>query len=138
MLNALELQEKSPEDVRVVFSGCGAAAMAFANLCVSLGVVRENICMCDSRGVVYRGREAGMNPYKAAFAQETSDRTLADAMRGADVFYRSVGGRVGHAGDGSRHERAAHHLRRGQPRPGDHARRGGPGSQRRYHGHGSK
>ena len=85
-VNALEIVEKRPEDVRCVFSGAGAAAMACAQLFFSLGVKPENLTMCDSRGVIYRGREAGMNQYKERFAIETSNRTLRDAMVGADVF----------------------------------------------------
>jgi malate dehydrogenase (oxaloacetate-decarboxylating)(NADP+) len=94
-VNALELQDKSAGDVKCVFSGAGAAAMACAELLVSLGVERSNITMCDSRGVIYEGRGAGMNPYKSRFARSTDERTLADAMSGADVFIGvSVAGMV--------------------------------------------
>ena len=86
LLNALELTGKEIDKVRVVFSGAGAAAIATAELYVQLGVRRENIIMCDSRGVITVGRTADMDPYKARFAQETDATTLADAMRGADVF----------------------------------------------------
>ncbi len=92
-LNALELAGKRIEDVRVVFSGAGSAAIACARLYISLGVREENILMTDSRGVLHTGRTDGMNPHKAAFARETSARSLADAVRGADVFVGvSVGG----------------------------------------------
>jgi malate dehydrogenase (oxaloacetate-decarboxylating)(NADP+) len=86
LVNALELVGKKIEDVRVVFNGAGAAGIACANLYVLMGVRPENILFCDSLGVVYKGRERGMNPYKAAYAWDTSLRTLAEAMRGADVF----------------------------------------------------
>jgi malate dehydrogenase (oxaloacetate-decarboxylating)(NADP+) len=85
-INALRLVEKAIESVAVVFSGAGAAAISCARLLVRLGVRKENLTLCDSRGVVYTGREAGMNPYKEEFARETDQRTLADAMKGADAF----------------------------------------------------
>lgn len=87
LLNGLELQEKQIEEVRVVISGAGASAISCGELAVRLGVRRENIIMLDSRGVVYQGREEGMNPYKARFQSRTNARTLAQAIRDADVFY---------------------------------------------------
>ena len=85
-LNALEISKKKIEEVRVVFSGAGAAAVACARLFKNLGVKPENLMMCDSKGVIYKGRKEGMNKYKDEFAVETKDRTLADAMNGADAF----------------------------------------------------
>ena len=85
-VNALEIMEKRAEDVRCVFSGAGAAAMACAQLLFSLGVRHENLIMCDSRGVIYKGRDSGMNVYKERFAIETPTRTLREAMVNADVF----------------------------------------------------
>ena len=86
LLNALEITGKKAKDVRVVFNGAGAAAIACAKMVMVAGVQREHITLCDSRGVVYAGRSEGMNEYKAPFAQETEQRTLADALAGADVF----------------------------------------------------
>ena len=86
LLNSLELVNKKIEDVRVVFSGAGAAGIACAKFYERLGVQRKNILLVDTKGVVYNGRKEGMNPYKAYFAAETEARTLFDAMRGADVF----------------------------------------------------
>jgi len=86
LLNALELVGKKIGDVKVVFSGAGAAGIACAKFYVTLGVKRENLILCDTKGVVYRGRKEGMNPYKEFFALETKARTLADSMNGADVF----------------------------------------------------
>jgi malate dehydrogenase (oxaloacetate-decarboxylating)(NADP+) len=86
LLNALEITEKPIEKLRVVFSGAGAAGIAYAEHYVRLGVERENITMCDTHGVIYSGRPLGMNPYKLRFAQDTRLRTLAEAMVGADVF----------------------------------------------------
>ena len=86
LLNALEVVGKDIGNIKVVFNGAGAAGIACAEHYVRLGVKRENIILCDTKGVVYKGRKEGMNPYKDRFAQETDKRTLAEAMTGADVF----------------------------------------------------
>ncbi|MFH0988439.1 MAG: NADP-dependent malic enzyme [bacterium] len=86
LINACEIQGKKIDEVRVVFSGAGAAGIACAKLYEKLGVKREHMFLVDTKGVVYKGRKEGMNPYKEYFAQETEARTLADAMKGADVF----------------------------------------------------
>ena len=86
LTNALELAGKKAQDARIVINGAGAAAVACANLYLRLGIQAENLIMCDSRGVIYQGRGAGMNPYKERFARDTELRSLADAMRGADAF----------------------------------------------------
>lgn len=86
LLNAIELVNKRVEAIKVVFSGAGAAGIACARFYEQLGVKRENMILVDTKGVVYKGRKEGMNPYKEYFAFETDARTLADAMRGADVF----------------------------------------------------
>jgi malate dehydrogenase (oxaloacetate-decarboxylating)(NADP+) len=86
LLNALELVGKKADSVRVVFSGAGAAGVACAKLYERLGVKRENMLLVDTKGVVRKGRSEGMNPYKEHFAADTRARTLADAMKGADVF----------------------------------------------------
>ena len=95
LLNAIEIVEKKLEAIRVVFSGAGAAAIATAEHYVRLGVRREHITLCDREGVIHRGRPGDMDPYKARFATETSARTIADALKGADVFVGlSVAGAV--------------------------------------------
>jgi len=95
LLNALEIVGKKIEEVRVVFSGAGASAISCAEHFVKLGVRRRHILMCDTQGVIFEGRTEGMNAYKARFAAPTAARTLADAMRGADVFFGlSVGSLV--------------------------------------------
>ena len=86
LVNALEITGKKIEDIKIVINGAGAAGIACGEFYIGLGAKRENIIMCDSRGVIYKGREAGMNPYKEAFAIDTDKRTLADAMEGVDVF----------------------------------------------------
>ena len=84
--NAIEIIGKDASKMKVVFSGGGAAAMACANMYLNMGVKRENLIMCDSKGVIYKGRKDGMNPYKERFAADTKMRTLAEAMVGADAF----------------------------------------------------
>ena len=86
LLNGLEVAGKVIGKIRLVINGAGAAAVATAEHYVRLGVKRENITLCDTKGVVYKGRTAGMNPYKERFAQNTTLRTLAEAMIDADMF----------------------------------------------------
>ncbi|HRF71205.1 MAG TPA: NADP-dependent malic enzyme [Accumulibacter sp.] len=86
ILNALKVTGKKIDEVRVVCSGGGAAAISCLNLWCVLGVLRENIIVCDSKGVIYAGRDANMEPNKARYARDTPCRTLADALDGADVF----------------------------------------------------
>ena len=95
LLNALDIVGKKIEEVRVVFSGAGAAAIATANHYVQLGVRHEHIILCDRAGVIYAGRDGDMDPYKARYAGDTTARTLAEALEGADVFVGlSVAGAV--------------------------------------------
>ena len=95
LLNALEIVGKPIGEVRLVINGAGASAISCAEHYIRLGARRENILMCDTKGVLYTGRKEGMNPYKERFARETPHRTLAEAMRGADVFVGlSTGGCV--------------------------------------------
>ncbi|MEY3902652.1 MAG: hypothetical protein RL189_1958 [Pseudomonadota bacterium] len=86
LLNALEITGKKIQEIKVVVNGAGAAAIACAQMYLNLGVRRENLFMCDSKGVVYRGRTDGMNKYKERFANDTSKRSLADCLDGADMF----------------------------------------------------
>ena len=86
LLNALEITGKSIGDVRIVFSGAGAAALSCAGLYLKLGARREKIVVCDSVGVIFQGRTERMDRYKAEFAADTSARTLAEALVDADVF----------------------------------------------------
>jgi malate dehydrogenase (oxaloacetate-decarboxylating)(NADP+) len=86
LLNAMEIVGKKLADVQIVINGAGASAISCAKLFVLAGATRENIMLADSRGVIYAGREAGMNEYKAQFARNTAARTLAEAMVGADVL----------------------------------------------------
>ncbi len=94
ILNALKVVGKKIEDCKFVMNGAGAAGIACAEYYVSAGANRENFTICDSKGVVHAGR-TDLNPQKRRFAHETEDRTLADAMKGADVFVGvSVAGAV--------------------------------------------
>src|SRR5438874_1122858 len=86
LLNAVEIVEKDLDDIIVVFSGAGAAAIATAEHYVRLGVPRDNILLTDRQGVIYDGRPGEMDSYKAKFANKTKARTIADALTGADVF----------------------------------------------------
>ncbi|MGA8491974.1 MAG: NADP-dependent malic enzyme [Terriglobales bacterium] len=95
LLNALEVVGKDIGKIRLVINGAGASAVATAEHYVRLGMKRENITLCDTKGVVYKGRATGMNPYKERFAQDTKLRTLAEALVDADMFLGlSVGGVV--------------------------------------------
>ncbi len=88
LANALEIVGKKHEDIRLVISGAGASAISCAELAISWGVKRENIMLVDTKGVVYKGRTEGMNKYKDRLAiDDQGQRTLADAVQGADVFY---------------------------------------------------
>ncbi|HAX91714.1 MAG TPA: hypothetical protein DCY07_05850 [Rhodospirillaceae bacterium] len=86
LLNGLELTGRAIEKTRMVINGAGAAAVACANLFISMGLLRENITMCDTKGVIFKGRTESMNEWKEGFAVQTTARTLAEAMVGADVF----------------------------------------------------
>lgn len=86
LLNAAEVQGKNLSDLKVVFSGAGAAGISCAKMFIAAGVKRENITITDSRGVIFKGRTERMTPEKEEFAVETDARTLEDAMKGAGVF----------------------------------------------------
>ncbi|MEK6612698.1 MAG: NADP-dependent malic enzyme [Gemmatimonadota bacterium] len=86
LLNALEIVGKKLDEVKVVFSGAGASAISTAEHYVRLGVRRDNITLCDRKGVIYAGRDTAMESHKEKFAHPTTKRTLAEAMVGADVF----------------------------------------------------
>ena len=87
LLNSLEIVDKRLDEIKLTISGAGASAISCAELAVRLGVKRENILLVDSRGVITTERVESLNKYKLRFAQNTEARTLADAVRGADVFY---------------------------------------------------
>lgn len=93
--NGLKIVDKKIEDVKLVVSGSGAASIACTELLIDMGLQRSNVLMIDRSGVIYKGREQGMNPWKESFANATEARTLADAMEGADIFLGlSAGGIV--------------------------------------------
>ena len=85
LLNALEISKKNIAEVKIVVSGAGAAAISCTRLYKALGASPQNILMCDSKGVIYKGR-TGLNEEKLEFAVDTPDRTLEDAMKNSDVF----------------------------------------------------
>ena len=92
--NALILNGKKLEDIKIVASGAGAAALACLNLLVSLGAQRKNIWVCDIDGLVYEGRNTLMDKWKSIYAQKTDKRKLADVIAGADVFLGVSAGNV--------------------------------------------
>lgn len=95
LINACEITGRKMSEVKVVMNGAGAASISCARIFIALGVNPKNLIMCDSKGVIYKGRTEGMNRYKAEFAVETNARTLADALVGADCFVGlSVAGAV--------------------------------------------
>ena len=87
ILNALQLTGRSIRDAKMVVNGAGAAAIACVELVKALGLPNENVILCDTRGVIYKGRTDGMNQWKSAHAVETPLRSLEEAMKGADVFF---------------------------------------------------
>lgn len=86
LINAAEIAGKELKDLKIVVNGAGAAGIRCTQMFVAAGAKHENILMCDSRGVIYKGRTEGMTTQKEEFARDTDARTLADAMNGADVF----------------------------------------------------
>jgi malate dehydrogenase (oxaloacetate-decarboxylating)(NADP+) len=86
LINACEVTGRSLKDIKVVVNGAGAAGLSCIGLIKRLGVPHDNVIVCDREGVVYRGREKGMDQFKSVHAVDTKLRTLAEAMKGADVF----------------------------------------------------
>lgn len=86
LINATLLTKRKISDIKVVVNGAGAAAMSCINLAIALGVNKKNVILCDTKGVIYKGRTERMNKWKEEKAADTKCRTLADAMQGADVF----------------------------------------------------
>jgi malate dehydrogenase (oxaloacetate-decarboxylating)(NADP+) len=87
LMNALELTGRDIETAKLVCNGAGAAGIACLDLAKALGFAPQNVILCDTKGVVYRGRAEGMNQWKSAHAVDTKARTLAEALDGADIFY---------------------------------------------------
>jgi malate dehydrogenase (oxaloacetate-decarboxylating)(NADP+) len=94
MKSALEVVGKDIDKVKLVASGAGAAALSCLNLLVSMGLDKNNVTVCDSRGVIYEGRTDYMDEYKAAFTVDTENRSLGEAIVGADVFLGLSAGNV--------------------------------------------
>ncbi len=87
LINALDLTDRDLKSIHMVVNGAGAAGIACVELVKAMGVPHTNVVLCDSRGVIYQDREEGMNQWKSAHAVPTESRDLADAMKGADVFF---------------------------------------------------
>lgn len=86
LINACIITDRKVEDVKLVVNGAGAAGIACLDLMILHGVKKENCFMLDTKGVIYKGRKEGMNEFKEKFANETTKRTLEEALDGADVF----------------------------------------------------
>jgi malate dehydrogenase (oxaloacetate-decarboxylating)(NADP+) len=87
LINACHLTGRDLADTRVVVNGAGAAGVACTELMKAMGLSADNVIMCDTRGVIYQGREDGMNQWKSAHAAHTDRRTLEEALDGADAFF---------------------------------------------------
>jgi malate dehydrogenase (oxaloacetate-decarboxylating)(NADP+) len=87
MINGLHMTNRDLKTAKLVVNGAGAASIACVELLKSMGMAHDNVILCDSRGVIYQGRQEGMNQWKTAHAAKTDARTLADAMKGADIFF---------------------------------------------------
>jgi malate dehydrogenase (oxaloacetate-decarboxylating)(NADP+) len=87
LINALDLSGRDIRKTKLVCNGAGAAGIACLELIKAMGFAAENVTLCDTKGVIYKGRTAGMNQWKSAHAVETDARTLADAVKGSDVFF---------------------------------------------------
>ncbi len=122
--NALRIVDKKIEDVVLTVSGAGAASLACIDLVVSMGLRRENVYVCDRKGVIYKGRTDGMNEYKERFAVQTEKRTLDDAIEGADIFFGLSGPGLLSKEHVKKMADAAHHPRHGESHARDHARGG--------------
>ena len=87
MINAIALTGRDIKTTRLVCNGAGAAGIACLDLIKAMGFAAENVILCDTKGVIYRGRTEGMNQWKSAHAVDTPHRTLADAVAGSDIFF---------------------------------------------------
>ncbi len=87
LINALHITGRDIKDFKLVVNGAGAAGIACLDLLTAMGMPKENVIFCDTKGVIYQGRKEGMNQWKSAYAAKTKARTLADAMKGADAVF---------------------------------------------------
>ena len=134
-VNALEVVQKDIADIKVVFSGAGAASMACARLFQQIGVPAKNLVMCDSKGVIYHGRKEGMNKLQAGVCPGNQAPHPRGCDQGCERLYRLFGQGHPHSGDGAIHGGPTHYLCHGQPRSGDHPGSGGRRSQGCHYGH---
>ncbi|SUC27265.1 NADP-dependent malic enzyme [Providencia rustigianii] len=117
VINGLRIVKKDIGDVRLVVSGAGAASIACMNLLVALGLKRENITVCDSKGVIYKGRDEKMDATKAAYAiDDNGQRTLADAIPDADIFPWLLGTSPFNARNGENHGERSINFSFSEPR----------------------
>ena len=103
LINAVQLTGRELSDIKVVCNGAGSAGIACVELMKAVGVRHENVILCDTTGVIYRGRQKGMNQWKSAHAVNTKARTLEEALEGADVFFGLSAAGRSDQGDGRAH-----------------------------------
>ncbi len=113
-MNAVELAKKKISKIKIVISGAGASAVACATHYLRFGVKLENIIMCDTKGVLFKGRTEGMNKYKEKFAVDTKLRTLEEAMVGSDVFVGLSKAGLSHTSDGEIDGEKSNYICNGQ------------------------
>ncbi len=130
LINALELTGRDIKNFKLVVNGAGAAGIACMELLASMGMPKKNMLLCDTKGVIYRGRKEGMNQWKSGFAVKTKARSAGRCAGRRRRLLRPVRRRHRDQGHGALDGRKAHHLRHGQPRSRDHAGGGRRGARR--------
>ena len=123
MINAMHLTGRDIQNTRLVCNGAGAAGIACLDLIKAMGFEPANVILCDTKGVVYRGRQEGMNQWKSAHAIETPLRTLEDALQRRGYFLRPFSQGRADSRNGQEHGAQSDHFRHGESRSGDHAGR---------------
>ena len=121
MINAMHLTDRDIKSTRLVCNGAGAAGIACLDLIKAIGFEPSNVLLCDTKGVVYRGRHEGMNQWKSAHAIDTPLRTLEEAMVGADIFFGLSAKGALTSQMVKTHGAQSDHFRHGEPGPGNHA-----------------
>ena len=134
LLNALDLTGREIKDTRLVCNGAGAAGIACLELLQAIGFRPENLILCDTKGVIYEGRNDGMNQWKSALCGQDQGAHAGRCAGRRRRVLRPLGQGRGDQGHGQVDGAEADHLRHGQPRSGDHRRGGRRGARRRHHG----
>ena len=109
LINACDIAKKNLNEINVVINGAGASAMACAKLFINSGVDKNKIKMLDSKGVIYKGRDS-LNEWKNEFSITTNDRSLKDAIKNADVFFRVIASRSSQKGHGKKYGKKSYNF----------------------------